>query len=130
MLQKILRQTFYEAIEGKEFTYKPGFHHNHCFSALLQVSSKIPPQHASTDTMTKNVICNADDTKLEVLGDDTAGVFTQRQCRDWDAVRNYAASNTACYRDQQYPEQPLRDQFIKCTVTDDGILHPFEAVDY
>lgn len=36
--KRILRKTFWEAVEQRPFTYKPIDHMNHCFDALLQVS--------------------------------------------------------------------------------------------
>ena len=36
--QRILRKTFWEAVEQRPFTYQPLDHVSHCFDALLQVS--------------------------------------------------------------------------------------------
>ena len=40
--QKILRKTFWEAVEGRNYTYHPGSHMDHCFDTLRQVRF-LPP---------------------------------------------------------------------------------------
>lgn len=45
------------------------------------------------------VMCKADNTPLYVFGDDTAGDEQYRKCNDWDALRDFATDNSACYRD-------------------------------
>ena len=38
--QRILRNTFWEAVEHRPFTYHPSSHMEHCFDTLRQVRSK------------------------------------------------------------------------------------------
>lgn len=72
------------------------------------------------------VVCKADNTPLYIFGDDTAGDGQYRQCRDWDALRDYATENTACYRD--IPDGvdpstfPLGDHFGYCDDGTDGMI--------
>lgn len=49
--------------------------------------------------MRQYIMCKADNTPLYVFGDDTAGDEQYRKCNDWDALRDYATENSACYRD-------------------------------
>lgn len=39
-VQRILRNTFWEAVEHRPFTYHPSSHMEHCFDTLRQVRSK------------------------------------------------------------------------------------------
>ncbi|KAF2237621.1 hypothetical protein EV356DRAFT_510582 [Viridothelium virens] len=97
---RIIRKTFWEAIENRPFTYHPSSHMEHCFDALRQ-----------------SAICNADNTPLYTFGDKTAGDGQLHQCYDWNELREYATANTACYRDS-IGDIPLGDHFGHC---DDGI---------
>jgi hypothetical protein len=49
--------------------------------------------------MRQYIMCKADNTPLYVFGDDTAGDEQYRKCNDWNALRDYATENSACYRD-------------------------------
>lgn len=40
--QKLLRTTFWEAVDGKPYTNPPSAHMNHCFDTLRQVSEHAP----------------------------------------------------------------------------------------
>ena len=68
-------------------------------------------------------MCNAESTHLYTFGKDTAGDGQVMQCRDWDALRRYAAENTACYRDT-VEDVLLREHFGYCDDGDDGIEEP------
>ncbi|KAI1153014.1 hypothetical protein F4825DRAFT_281324 [Nemania diffusa] len=101
---RIMRLTFWEAIDGKPFTYHIGPHLDHCFDALRQ-----------------NIQCNADNTPLYSFGDHTAGNGQLHRCNDWEQLRTWAAANTACYRDS-IEEIPLADHFGFCRDNgDDGV---------
>ncbi|OJJ07032.1 hypothetical protein ASPVEDRAFT_154956 [Aspergillus versicolor CBS 583.65] len=102
---KILRKTFWEAVDGKPYTHHaPGAHMNHCFDALRQY-----------------VTCNADTTPLYTFGDFTAGDGQTHQCKDWSQVRDYATRNTACYRDS-VEHIPLGEHFGFCDDGGDGVI--------
>ena len=38
--QRIIRKTFWEAVEGKKYTWHPSVHITHCFDAIRQVSKR------------------------------------------------------------------------------------------
>jgi len=99
---RIIRKTFWELAKGQELTY-PITHSGHCF-----------------DTIRQYIYCNADNTPLYTFGDDTVGDGQMRRCRDWDALRNFATENTACYRDSIKPIM-LGDHFGYCDDGNDGI---------
>ncbi|KAL5343832.1 hypothetical protein BJX70DRAFT_351870 [Aspergillus crustosus] len=101
---KLVRKTFWQAINGEPDTHAPGAHMNHCFDALRQY-----------------VICNADTTPLYTFGDFTAGDGQTHQCRDWSQLRDYATRHTACYRDS-VEHIPLGEHFGFCDDGDDGVL--------
>ncbi|KAL8950912.1 MAG: hypothetical protein Q9222_003078 [Ikaeria aurantiellina] len=101
---RILRKTFWEAIEQQPYTYEPGPHMEHCF-----------------DTLRQSVQCNADNTPLYSFGDNTAGDGQLHKCRDWDQLREYATANTACYRDS-IKGIPLGEHFGYCDNGSDGLL--------
>lgn len=44
-------------------------------------------------------MCKVDITTLYVFGDDTAGDEHYRKCSNWDALRDFAMTNSACYHD-------------------------------
>jgi hypothetical protein len=44
-----------------------------------------------------------------------------RKCRDWDALRDFATANSACYRDSA-KQIILGDHFGYCDDGDDGII--------
>jgi hypothetical protein len=78
----VIRKTFWEAIHGaKDYSFRPP-HAGHCI-----------------DMMRQYIMCKADNTPLYVFGDDTAGDEQYRKCNDWNALRDYATENSACYRD-------------------------------
>ncbi|KAG8527120.1 uncharacterized protein KY384_008549 [Bacidia gigantensis] len=60
-------------------------------------------------------------TPLYVFGDDTAGDGQYHQCRDWNALRDFATENTACYRDSVTPII-LGDHFGYCDDGNDGVI--------
>ena len=66
------------------------------------------------------VVCHADNTPLYTLGQHTAGDGHIHQCRDWNALRDYATENSACFRDRIGLE-PLRQQFGHCDGGYDGV---------
>lgn len=53
------------------------------------------------DTLRQHIMCMADDTLLYTTGHRDAGVNQTRMCRDWDALRRWAAEHTACYHDSR-----------------------------
>lgn len=77
----MIRKTFWQAVHGEEYYFRPP-HAGHCIDILRQY-----------------VICKADNTPLYVFGDDTAGDEQYRKCNNWDALRQFATENSACYRD-------------------------------
>ncbi|KAJ9301008.1 hypothetical protein DTO217A2_7784 [Paecilomyces variotii] len=101
---RIVRRTFWEAVEQRPFTHKPGAHMNHCFDALRQY-----------------VQCNADNTPLYTFGDFTAGDGQVHKCKDWDQLRSFATQNTACYRDS-VEAIPLGEHFGFCDDGNDGVI--------
>ena len=62
------------------------YHTRHCFDSLRQY-----------------VMCTADDTLLQSYGHARIGVNQTRQCRDWDALRDFATRHTAGYDDNEQP---------------------------
>lgn len=68
-------------------------------------------------------MCYADNTPLYSFGDKTAGDGQLHKCRDWDQVRDWAAKNTACYRDSE-KDIPLKDHFGYCSDGNDGLVSP------
>ena len=66
-------------------------------------------------------MCHADNTPLYTFGDNTAGNEQTHQCRSWDALRDYATENTACYRDTAHSVL-LREHFGYCDGGVDGML--------
>ncbi|KAH9909713.1 hypothetical protein F4778DRAFT_10344 [Xylariomycetidae sp. FL2044] len=106
---RIMRLTFWEAMDGKPFTYQPGPHVDHCFDAMRQY-----------------VQCNADNTPLYSFGDHTAGDGQLHKCKNWDQLRVWAAERSACYRDS-VEDIPFKDHFGFCREDgDDGV----RAIDY
>ncbi|KAI1185986.1 hypothetical protein F5B17DRAFT_441418 [Nemania serpens] len=105
---RIMRLTFWEAVDRKPFTYHPGPHVDHCFDALRQ-----------------NVQCNADNTPLYSFGDHTAGDGQLHKCKDWVQLRRWAAENTACYRDS-VEDIPFKNHFGFCREGDDDGVRPID----
>ena len=64
-------------------------------------------------TTLQSIQCNADNTPLYTFGDSTAGDGQLRKCKSWDALRDFATENSACYMDS-VKEIPLRDHFGYC----------------
>ncbi|EKG09863.1 hypothetical protein MPH_13070 [Macrophomina phaseolina MS6] len=107
----VIRKTFWEAVNREEYTFNPP-HSGHCFDALRQF-----------------IVCKADNTPLFTFGRNTAGDKQYRQCRDWNALRDYATKHTACYRDfpkdltkEERERFPLGDHFGYCDDGDDGVV--------
>ena len=65
-------------------------------------------------------MCKADNTPLYTFGDNTAGDGQMHQCRDWDALRDWATANTACYRDS-VEGIPFGEHFGYCDDGKDGL---------
>ena len=102
--QTIIRRTMLELSRGEE----PNFalsHSTHCFDALRQY-----------------IQCKSDNTPLYTFGDGTAGDGQLHQCRDWDALRDFATENSACYRDSDGPII-LGEHFGYCDDGDDGMRY-------
>lgn len=84
---QVLRKDFLLIRDGKPAT-KPLEHAMHCFDALRQ-----------------SVMCQASDELLIITGHGHQNGFNQtRLCRSWDALRDFATRNTACYWDDELPE--------------------------
>ena len=45
------------------------------------------------------LMCDANDNLLTWGGYGKVGVNQTRQCRDWDALRDWATHHTSCYHD-------------------------------
>ena len=92
----MIRKTFWQAVAQEPFTWEPSRHFEHCFDALRQ-----------------SIVCYADNTPLYTFGDDTAGDGQMHECRNWDELREFAAENSACYRDT-IEDVPLQAHFGFC----------------
>ena len=101
-IQRIVR-TSYLAASRQEPPKYPMHHALHCFDALRQ-----------------HIMCHADNTPLYGHGDGTAGDGQVHQCKDWNALRDYATRNTACFRDGK-PGMTLEDHFGVCDDGTDGL---------
>ena len=68
-------------------------------------------------------MCTADSNPLFTFGDNTAGDGQLHKCRDWNALRDYATENRACYRDT-IEDVLLREHFGKgyCDDGSDGLV--------
>ena len=71
------------------------------------------------DTLRQHIMCNADDTLLYTTGHRDAGHHQPRQCRNWDALREWATRHTACYHDFEAKEGETR--WSQCDGGDDGL---------
>lgn len=126
--QKIVRQTFHEAVDRRPYTYDP-HHAEHCFDALRQViGNKARPAERQADASVQSTVCNADATPLYTFGDKTAGDGQMHKCRSWQQLRDYATENSACYRDS-VADIPLGQHFGHCEeAKKDGIeAHEFQV---
>lgn len=74
-------------------------------------------------------MCHADNLPLYTFGDNTAGDGQMHQCYSWDALRDFATQNSACYRDTEH-EVLLGEHFGYCDNGVDGLVWPNEGVDY
>ena len=74
-------------------------------------------------------MCHADNLPLYTFGDNTAGDGQMHQCNSWDALRDFATRNSACYRDTEHPVL-LGEHFGYCDNGFDGLIWPNESVDY
>ncbi|KUJ12586.1 uncharacterized protein LY89DRAFT_722161 [Mollisia scopiformis] len=104
----VIRKTFWEAVNRADhYTFNPP-HSGHCLDMLRQY-----------------IVCKADTTPLYVFGDDTAGDEQYRKCNSWDALRQFATDNTACYRDTpkgvDQSTFPFGDHFGYCDGGYDGV---------
>ncbi|SMR55209.1 unnamed protein product [Zymoseptoria tritici ST99CH_1E4] len=101
---KIVRTVFLQSIAGKELSY-PVQHARHCFDYFRQF-----------------IQCHADPTPLYTLGRHTSGDGQWHMCKDWNALRDYATENSACFRDRVGNES-LREQFGNCEGREnDGVI--------
>ncbi|KAL6706178.1 hypothetical protein ACN47E_006094 [Coniothyrium glycines] len=115
---------------GKGLYLLQAYHQLHCLrivrSTLLSLSRKSPvqyPMHHALhcfDALRQHIICHADNTPLYGHGDGMAGDGQMHECKDWNALRNYATENTACFRDGQ-PGMSLEDRFNHCDDGTDGV---------
>lgn len=66
-------------------------------------------------------MCQANDELLIITGTGHANGFNQtRQCRSWDALRDFATANTACYWDDELPEG-VESRWAMCDGGYDGL---------
>ncbi|EUC46254.1 hypothetical protein COCMIDRAFT_93339 [Bipolaris oryzae ATCC 44560] len=100
--QRIVRAA-YLTLKRQELPIFPSDHVLHCFDALRQ-----------------HVMCHADNTPLYGHGHGIAGDGQLHQCRDWNALRDYATKNTACFRDGT-PGMSFEDRFGVCDDGTDGL---------
>lgn len=100
---KIIRKTFWEAVERRSYTHHPSGHMEHCF-----------------DTLRQSVQCYADSTPLYTFGDFTAGDGQLHKCRNWHQLRDFATENTACYKDT-VEDVLLKEHFGVCDDGSDGL---------
>ncbi|PQE27157.1 Tat pathway signal sequence protein [Rutstroemia sp. NJR-2017a WRK4] len=78
---KFIRQHYIALKNSSEIDWE--LHHDfHCFDALRQ-----------------NIMCAADDNLLHATGHRDAGYGQVVQCKDWDALREWATERPACYHD-------------------------------
>ena len=101
-MQKYIRQHFISILSSADPPAWSLEHDFHCFDAIRQ-----------------QIMCHADDTLLYTTGHRDAGVNQTRQCRDWDALREWATERTACYFDYEAPIGETR--WGKCDGGDDGL---------
>lgn len=73
-------------------------------------------------------MCHADNTPLYTLGQHTSGDGQWHMCNDWNALREYATDNSACFRDR-VGNETLAEQFGKCGDGSDGLVVDAEALD-
>lgn len=99
----VLRKTFYQVIRNEPLTYPLG-HSTHCFDSLRQYT-----------------MCTGGDTLLYTWGRNITGDGQARKCRNWSALRDWAAENTACYSDTPH-DIPLLDHFGHCDNGTDGLF--------
>lgn len=102
LLQRIVRAA-YLTLKRQELPIFPSDHVLHCFDAIRQ-----------------HIMCHADNTPLYGLGHGIAGDGQLHQCRDWNALRDYATKNTACFRDGK-PGMSFEDRFGVCDDGTDGL---------
>ncbi|EYE96436.1 uncharacterized protein EURHEDRAFT_522177 [Aspergillus ruber CBS 135680] len=101
---RVIRDTFWEAVERNPYTDSPGPHLDYCF-----------------DTLRQYIQCNADSIPLYTLGGIAAGDDQLHRCKDWSQLRDYATRHTACIRD--VPEDvPISERFGICDMGKDGIV--------
>lgn len=126
-IQRIIRKTFWQAVEGLPFTYEPSIHTDHCFDAIRQVRTISRLLGWALMTSKQSIQCNADSTPLYTFGDNTAGNKQIHMCRDWNALRDFASKHTACYKDSVHPI-PLGDHFGFCDNGTDRIHAPKQEI--
>lgn len=57
-------------------------------------------------------MCNADSAPLYTYGSTYVGYGQIHKCKDWDALRDYATENSACFDGNE--EVSLLEQFGHC----------------
>jgi len=103
-------------------SFSPSFPINPLLPRLHSASPNVAREEAYSNTLhAKIATCNADSTPLYTFGDNTAGDGQLHKCRDWDALRAYAAEHTACYRDT-VEDVLLGEHFGYCDDGDDGLV--------
>jgi len=71
------------------------------------------------DSVRQHVMCHADDTLLTTNGNREVGHGQHHQCKDWDALRDWATEYSACYKDYGYPKPTSR--WGVCDGGEDGL---------
>lgn len=117
--QKIVRETLLQLARGATPRY-PVQHARHCMDYFRQVLPLVSLVLSSSHPIYQFVMCHADNTPLYTIGDHTAGDGQTHVCKDWDALRNYATENSACFRDRVAFET-LEEQFGHCDDGTDGL---------
>jgi hypothetical protein len=104
--QKVLRETLFQAYDGKPLSY-PLEHTAHCLNVLRD-----------------DVMCNSDDTPRYTgrfnaeKGKEhpTSGVGQVRMCNDWNKLRAWANEHSGCYKpiNKSNPDFPTIERYKFC----------------
>lgn len=114
-LQKIIRSTLFELIDGRKALEITIGHVMHCIASLLQ-----------------DVMCYAD-TSMPLRGPDTDGETNGhgkrkydyvRKCRNWSAMAKWASERTACMTTSSEGILDTSHEHRENCMKDDGIMIP------
>ncbi|KAF7881961.1 uncharacterized protein EAF02_006649 [Botrytis sinoallii] len=106
-----------------------GYHGIHCLQTLRRHYMNLrrgetpdrPLEHDlhCFDSLRQSIMCMANDELLYTTGHNDAGINQTRQCRDWDALREWASGFTSCYHDYVAPSGETK--WGKCDNGVDGL---------